>query len=269
MKILIELIILGKSTGKSRTLVHIKGTSNTEVVYVDGRDVGSLTQLLAKGLPQNTKLQVGEFLRSNPAISKFIGNSINFAAKIASGGLSPPLDEPTQTALDTIFQATSPIVMLEAYLRVCEERKCIPTIIIDEFSRFMKDAEKGTDIQKAQFYNLLELFVKITKQNNQCKIILASSEHAFPFRLNAVAGINFSQNVTDRIFAGEVPPKDMFEMLTKKWGMGPSLASVFISCYGGHIWNCALAVAKLVSQKGILVSYSSSCLSYLPLLFIY
>jgi hypothetical protein len=243
------LYLGGKSTGKTRTLVHIKQTSSMEVVYVNGREFGTMTELLAKDLPKDTKQRVGQFLSSNPVISKFIGRSADIVAKIATGGTSPPVEELAQSTLDAIFQAASPIALLEAYLRVCGERNTVPTLVIDELSRFMKDAEKGTDLQKAEFYNLLELFVSITKENNQCKIILASSEHAFPFRLNAVAGINFSQNVTDRIFAGEVPPKDMFEMLTKKWGMGPSLASVFIACYGGHIWNCALAVDKLLSQK--------------------
>lgn len=34
----------------------------------------------------------------------------------------------------------------------------------------------------------------------------------------------------------------MFDMLTQKWKMGPCLASVFITCFGGYIWDCANAV---------------------------
>jgi len=147
----------------------------------------------------------------------------------------------TSKVFNTILRESPPDELLKAYLG---STSTPPTIIIDEFNRFLSEESKKEEIRL-----FLELLVQVTKESNKCKVILASSEHAFPYRLNLVADGNFSQNATDRIFAGEVPPKDMFELLTKKWGMGSCLASVFIACYGGHIWNCAIAVDKLHYNK--------------------
>lgn len=58
-------------------------------------------------------------------------------------------------------------------------------------------------------------------------------------------GCLFDQDVTQFIFAGEVPPNIMYRLLTEEWKMGPYLASLFIACFGGHIWNCSLALRMI------------------------
>jgi hypothetical protein len=63
--------------------------------------------------------------------------------------------------------------ILTAYLDSCDK---IPTIIIDEFNRFLIDAEYKAD-QKQELSQFLQLIVKVTKESNKCKIIIASSEY--------------------------------------------------------------------------------------------
>ncbi len=75
-------------------------------------------------------------------------------------------------------------------------------------------------------------------------MILSSSEYEFPFKLDR---IDFShRNLT---YAGEVPPADMFALLTTRWGMGEHLATAFLNFYGGHVFDAYKAVSKLNVQN--------------------
>lgn len=208
---------------------------------MNGRDVGSLSTLLGSAIPTDNQFKVAKDLFKSLKRSKI--NLIVDAALTVFFAF--PLVGTTSTAFNAILRDSPPDELLKAYLG---STSTPPTIIIDEFNRFLSEESKKEEIR-----HFLELLTQVTKESNKCKVILASSEHAFPYRLNLVADGNYSQNATDRIFAGEVPPKDMFELLTKKWGMGSCLASVFIACYGGHIWNCAIAVDKLLYDKGIFI----------------
>lgn len=83
----------------------------------------------------------------------------------------------------------------------------------------------------------------------QLNVILVSSEHAFPFKL---MNPNLSFNINDFnafIFAGEVSPKDMYQLLTSKWGVEDSLALALIDHYGGHVWDVYLALKRLLGDK--------------------
>eukprot|EP00439_Symbiodinium_sp_Y106_P044525 s4130_g5.t1 len=73
----------------------------------------------------------------------------------------------------------------------------------------------------------------ITKQNLKASVVLISSEHGYPFKL-AKAGLNLV-DIQNMIIAPEVPPVDMFKMLTDHWGMGHRLARLFVATYGGII----------------------------------
>ena len=62
--------------------------------------------------------------------------------------------------------------------------------------------------------------------------------------------INFNlTNFNGYIYAGEVPPKDMYELLTAKWGVEPNVAIALINIYGGHIYNMKQALSRLYLQK--------------------
>ena len=83
----------------------------------------------------------------------------------------------------------------------------------------------------------------------QLNVILVSSDHAFPFKL---MNPNLSFNINDFnafIFAGEVSPKDMYQLLTSKWGVEDSLALALIDHYGGHVWDVYLALKRLLRDK--------------------
>jgi len=94
---------------------------------------------------------------------------------------------------------------------------------------------------------VLDCLVKFTKQTREITVLLASSEYSFPFRLNKL-GFNLT-NITRTIFAGEVPPLDMLDLLQNKWGMGSNLAEAFVNVYGGHIQLASFGVSALLLNK--------------------
>jgi hypothetical protein len=80
-------------------------------------------------------------------------------------------------------------------------------------------------------------------------VILVSSEHAFPFKL-VEQKLGFSINNFGKfIFAGEVSPKDMYQLLTTKWGVGDRLAVTLIDHYGGNIWDVYQALIRLSKER--------------------
>ena len=80
-------------------------------------------------------------------------------------------------------------------------------------------------------------------------VILVSSEHAFPYRLRH-PDQNFSlNNFNGFIYAGEIPPKDMFQLLTTKWDIEPNVAVALINVYGGHIYDMKEALSRLNVEK--------------------
>lgn len=84
-------------------------------------------------------------------------------------------------------------------------------------------------------------------------VILVSSEHSFPFRLSE--DVDFNIAILNRfIFAGEVPPKDMYTLLTTQWGVKHNLAVALIDNYGGHIYDVKLALERLKAEKSDFIS---------------
>ena len=82
-------------------------------------------------------------------------------------------------------------------------------------------------------------------------MILVSSEHVFPYRLRHPEQ-NFNLiHFNGYIYAGEVPPKDMYDLLTTKWGVDPNLAVALIDVYGGHIYNMKEALSRLYLNNKI------------------
>ena len=51
------------------------------------------------------------------------------------------------------------------------------------------------------------------------------------------------------LFAGEVPPNEMFKLLTEEWGLTDHLALAIINLYGGHIWDIYQALLRLRKLK--------------------
>ena len=76
-------------------------------------------------------------------------------------------------------------------------------------------------------------------------MILVSSDYAFPVRLRR-QGVSFNTlNLNGIIYAGEVAPKDMYTLLTERWGLPTKLALQLMNNYGGHIYNTYQALTRL------------------------
>lgn len=72
-----------------------------------------------------------------------------------------------------------------------------------------------------------------------------SSDHSFPFRL-ADPKLRFNlDNLNCYIYAGEIPPFEMYKLLTEKWDMEHRLAVALIDCFGGHIYDVYRALICL------------------------
>ena len=71
-------------------------------------------------------------------------------------------------------------------------------------------------------------------------MILVSSEHSFPNQLRDPKLDFHLENVNEYIYAGEVPPKDMYELLTTKWGIESDVVLALIK----NLWRTYLRYAK-------------------------
>ena len=80
-------------------------------------------------------------------------------------------------------------------------------------------------------------------------MFLVSSEHAFPFRLEDPRLSFNTEDFNAIIYAGEVPPGDMYKLLTTRWGVEPNLAVALIDLYGGHVYDVYEVLIQLYFEK--------------------
>jgi hypothetical protein len=105
--------------------------------------------------------------------------------------------------------------------------------MLEEFTSLTKQQQMvmmpGTEV----CYGLIgDRYILCVLVDLQMNVVLVSSEHGFPYGLSRV---NFNiSNLTGVMYAGDIPPKDMFELLTGEWKMGSELAAAFMTQYGGH-----------------------------------
>ena len=111
-----------------------------------------------------------------------------------------------------------------------------PVLIIDEANLALPSDEAKTTRA------VLSKLTTLTKQKSRLNVVLASSEHAEPFR---IADLGFNMESVAVVVAGEVPPADMRALLTTQWGCGPHLAEALLSVFGGHILRASRAVGML------------------------
>ena len=93
--------------------------------------------------------------------------------------------------------------------------------------------------------DLLQLLTRVSKQQRQASVVLATSEHGLPFRLRAL-GYN-TDHISKTIVAEEVPPAVMKQLLMETWGCGEHLAMALLSLYGGHVLHASAAVRELAT----------------------
>ena len=84
----------------------------------------------------------------------------------------------------------------------------------------------------------------------QLNVVLVSTDYSFPYRLGDDPRLGFNiVDIASYIFAGEVPPNKMYELLTTKWGIPHNLAIALIDHYGGHIYDIGLKLQELEFKK--------------------
>jgi hypothetical protein len=83
----------------------------------------------------------------------------------------------------------------------------------------------------------------------------------FPYRLRHPEQEFNLDNFNGYIYAGEVPPKDMYDLLTMKWGIERNVAVALINIYGGHIYDMKEALSRLHLKKESFYQFFDSNLS--------
>ena len=139
------------------------------------------------------------------------------------------------SSVDVKLKELSPVDSLEKIIKAAQAKHLFPVFLFDEANTLLSSKQ------------VLDYLVKFTKETREMTVLFASSEYSFPFRLNKL-GFNLT-NITTTIFAGEVPPLNMLDLLQNKWGMGSNLAEAFVNVYGGHIQLASFGVSKLVLNK--------------------
>jgi hypothetical protein len=120
------------------------------------------------------------------------------------------------------------------------------TLVIDEANLALAPRSEA-EAKSAK--EALSLFTSLTKQKGLMNVILVSSEHAFPFRLeDPLLEFNLG-NLNGFIYAGEVPPNKMYELLTERWQMDSDLALAIIQIFGGHIYDVYNFLKRLNNEK--------------------
>ena len=84
-------------------------------------------------------------------------------------------------------------------------------------------------------------------------VICVSSDYLFPYRVD---------NWKELIYAGEVSPKDMYQLLTVKWGIELNVAAARMNIYGGHIYDIKIALRLLYLEKEKLDFFFNSSASH-------
>jgi hypothetical protein len=174
------------------------------------------------------------------------------ALSLQGASLTPQLD----------FSARGPavveqsIALLAKVAETAQAQGCLLCLIVDEANLIFPappgppgsalPAAPPTPAQLSAQLQLAKL-VELTKQSRQMNVLLVSSEYTYPHRLRNGHFFN-TTNFTDVLFAGEVPPAAMRQLLVQRWGLGPRLADVFVAFYGGHVHMAALALEKLSQQ---------------------
>eukprot|EP01036_Dinobryon_divergens_P030612 gene30612-39882_t len=123
------------------------------------------------------------------------------------------------------------------------------TLIVDEANIALTITGSTTPAEIKATKDALAVFTRLTKQLNKLNVILVSSEHTFPFRLRNNKVSFRIEDFTNFIYAGEISPKDMYDLLTTVWGFEHSLAVSFIDHYGGHVWDMYRALISLSQRR--------------------
>ena len=246
---MLMLLTGSHSIGKSLMLAKMaaslsvaeEGKEGRSVLYVDARQYGTdLTRGIIAALVKKPTV-FGRVLMEVPHL-------LTSGLKAVVESVTPPVVANAINAEITKYTTKDAAVpslaeVLGGFFAACTSSGSFPVIIIDEANVAFK-ALPGTEAG-ARVLDELNLFTRVSKQNLEASIVIATSEHGLPFRLRAL-GFN-TAFIGDTIIAEEVPPAVMKDELTRKWGCGEHLASALLSMYGGHVLYASAAVRKLAT----------------------
>lgn len=241
----------GKSTGKSLVLKEFaqEEKSNKNVFYVDMRiGYSSITYGFISVIKMSKNARLKELILTLLKTA--------LASKVKLLGDHFELD--FNSFLDLVSKEPDPTIVLESLLNGMAGESKVITLVVDEANLPLTiDSETSTaDIKQVKA--TLALFTRMTKQEKKINVILVSSDHVFPFRLTEPKlGFNL-KDINKFIFAGEVPPNKMFNLLTQEWELSDNLALSIISLYGGHIWDVYQALIKLKNRKEDFILFDSN-----------
>jgi len=237
------LLLGGKSVGKSHILRAL-AKEFPEIVLVDARESGpNISRGLANALPTADLEMLTDLLKTRDLniIWQLVNKPIRFLGRVIKN--IPFLGLKHIGGSVEAFAHVSDLEMASAFVESQHKMGRVPTIVFDEGNLALP--EKGEFRQNT--LDVLNLFVKFTKQSCRANVLLVTSEHAEPFRLKAL-GFN-TTNLTQVMFAGEISPAGMRALLKDKWGMGSCLADACLAHFGGHVWNTSLAINSLALEQ--------------------
>jgi hypothetical protein len=239
------LLLGGKNVGKSlilRSLAEEYNKAGAIVVVVNMRLTGhnGLTASIVKAV---------EAL-DDPAFKSEFFERMRASMVAASTEALPDFSVPIDTAesravLISDLKKVAPEYVIRAFAATAAKGDKVACIIVDEADvAFSEESTEG----KERAQSVLRLFTALTKELRKMSVLLASEEYAYPYRMKKELDFNLA-NIDNFIFAGEVPPGRMRELLVEKWGLGPGLSELCLDAYGGHVHYTSKALSDLSFYK--------------------
>jgi hypothetical protein len=225
-----------------------EGVKPRRVVVYDARHDGSdlVTGLLKafSGNPSFFKMYVA-FLE--PLANLLAAGSAPMGASVAALAAAKAVGMASRQ-LASILAAEKPAlsIVIEAFVLTCEAEGTFPCLVVDEANVAFEASNEDKEERKRTLA-ALRLLTEYTKQRRRMNVIFAASEYSEPYRLSALGFKN--DHFSRTVLMPEVSPKDMRDLLERKWGMGPNLATAFMSVWGGHIWATFHGLSLLASEN--------------------
>ena len=245
---LLTLVLGGKSVGKTLVVSHVAD----EVRQAQGSSRTVVLANLRRGGETDFYQAVFGVAAEQQGLAEKLPSLFKEVATIASGlaAAAENLNAATATlaasvrSIIGIMQPEQKALTFSKLVKSIQETGNDTTIIIDEANLALPNDEDTDEAKTAK--RALAQITGSTKEAFQASVVLISSEHGYPFKL-AKAGLNLV-DIQNIIIAPEVPPADMFKMLTDHWGMGHRLARLFVATYGGSIHAVYTALGNLMNK---------------------
>jgi hypothetical protein len=280
------LLVGAKDVGKSlivRTLPDLLKPLRRRVVVLSARVTGAdLARGIIKGIKPDATM-FSEFVRqltkmappiaagllsfavntARVALPRNLGVSAEAASAAASAAGASAASAFTVPSKDPdAYELEELVAVLEAYIAACATQGDFPVLVIDEANLALPsprprkapgDTRPEPPLtpdearERTRTLAALGLLTLLSKESKRLNVLLASSDHAEPYRL-AELGYSIA-HMTEVLVASEVPPAEMRAMLVDKWRCGPALAEGLLALYGGHVLRVKNALGHLARDK--------------------